>query len=279
MATPQTWFITGASQGLGLALTRHLLAAGHRVAATSRRLDSLMQAISGPTAAFLPLQMDLVDEASVAQAVQAALAAFGRLDVLVNNAGYGVGGSVEELTDAEARAAFEVNVFGALNVVRQALPHLRRQGAGHLINVSSIAGLAPLPGWGIYSAAKFALEGWSESLAQEVAPFGLKVTVVEPGGLRTNFLTPEALTMARQPLPAYENIRIAHAQLLAKNGQQIGDPDKAATAIMRVAAEAQPPLRLVLGTDAYERAQQHLHTQQQELTAWQGVSTAIGFED
>ncbi|AMR26910.1 hypothetical protein A0257_07180 [Hymenobacter psoromatis] len=175
--------------------------------------------------------------------------------------------------------AFEINVFGALNVVRRALPHLRRQGAGHIINLSCIAGLAPLPGWGLYSATKFALEGWSESLAQEVASFGLKVTVVELGGLRTNFLTPEALTMARQPLPAYAHIRTAHAQLLTKNGQQIGDPDKAADAIMRVAAAAQPPLRLVLGTDAYERAQQHLHTQQQVLSAWQSVSTAIGFEE
>ena len=279
MDTPQTWFITGASQGLGLALMRQLLAAGHRVAATSRRLASLTQAIADPTDAFLPLQTDLVDEASVAQAVQAALTAFGRLDVVVNNAGYGVGGSVEELTDAEARAAFEVNVFGALNVVRQALPHLRRQGAGHVINISSIAGLAPLPGWGIYSAAKFALEGFSESLAQEVAGFGLKVTVVEPGGLRTNFLTTESLAMAQRPLPAYEAVRTAHAQLLAKNGRQIGDPDKAARAIMRVAAAPQPPLRLVLGSDAYERAQQHLQTQQQELTTWQNTSTTIGFEE
>jgi NAD(P)-dependent dehydrogenase (short-subunit alcohol dehydrogenase family) len=278
MDISQTWFITGASQGLGLALTRQLLAAGHRVAATSRRLDSLTQAVSAPGAAFLPLQADLVDEASVAQAVQATLTTFGRLDVVVNNAGYGLGGSVEELTDTEAREAFEVNVFGALNVVRQALPHLRRQGTGHIINISSIAGLAPLPGWGIYSATKFALEGVSESLAQEVAAFGLKVTLVEPGGLRTNFLTATSLTMARQPLPAYEAVRTAHAELLTKNGRQIGDPDKAALAIMRVTQEAQPPLRLLLGTDAYERAQQHLQTQQQEFTAWQQVSTAIGFE-
>ena len=279
MDTPQTWFITGASQGLGLALTQQLLAAGHRVAATSRRLDKLTQAVSAATAAFLPLQTDLVDEASVARAVGAAIDTFGLLDVVVNNAGYGLGGSVEELTAAEVRQAFEVNVFGALHVVRQALPHLRRQEAGHLINISSIAGRAPLPGWGIYAATKFALEGFSASLAQEVAAFGLKVTVVEPGALRTNFLTPESLTMARQPLPAYAAVHAAHDDLLAKNGHQIGDPDKAALAIIRVAAEAQPPLHLVLGTDAYERAQQHLRQQQQELTAWQGVSTAIGVEE
>ncbi|MFD2718201.1 SDR family NAD(P)-dependent oxidoreductase [Hymenobacter monticola] len=278
MDTPQTWFITGASQGLGLALATQLLAAGHRVAATSRHLAGLTAAISEPTASFLPLAVDLPSEASVAQAIEVTLATFGRLDVVVNNAGYGMGGSIEEMTDAETRHSFETNVFGALNVIRKALPHLRAQGSGHIINISSIAAMAGATGWAIYSATKAAMSACSEVLAQDVADFGLKVTVVEPGALRTNFLAPESLVMARQPIAEYEAVRASHARYLTMNGAQAGDPAKAADAIIGLASEKNPPLHLLLGTDAYERAQAKLASLTQQFDTWQAVSKSIAFD-
>lgn len=277
MDTPKTWFITGASQGLGLALATQLLAAGHRVAATSRHLTGLTTAISEPTDSFLPLAVDLPNEASVAQAIEATIATFGRIEVVVNNAGYGMGGSIEEMTDAETRHSFETNVFGALNVIRKALPHLRAQGSGHVINISSIAAIAGATGWAIYAATKAAMSAFTEVLAQDVADFGLKVTVVEPGALRTNFLTPESLVMASQPIAEYEAVRASHARYLTMNGAQAGDPAKAAAAIIRLAAEEKPPVHLLLGADAYARAQAKLNAMNQEFEAWKELSTSIGF--
>lgn len=278
MDTPNVWFITGASQGLGLALLRQLLTAGHRVAATSRRLHSLLEAVGPATTSFLPLQTDLADEASVQQAIAQALAHFGRLDVVVNNAGYGIGGSIEELSDAETRQAFDVNVFGALNVIRHALPPMRQAQKGHIINISSIAGLAPATGWAIYAATKFAVEGFSESLAQDVESLGIKVTAVAPGGFRTNFLTPESLVLTARPLAAYEAVRASHARYLELNGNQGGDPEKAAAAIIQLAAEANPPRHLLLGQDAYNRAHRQLDALRQEFEAWQPLTVSTGFE-
>ncbi|MBO2009759.1 SDR family NAD(P)-dependent oxidoreductase [Hymenobacter negativus] len=279
MDTPKTWFITGASQGLGLALATRLLAGGHRVAATSRQLSGLTKAISEPTDFFLPLAVDLPSEASVAQAIETTIARFGRIDVVVNNAGYGMGGSIEEMTDAETRHSFETNVFGALNVIRKALPQLRAQGHGHVINISSIAGIAEATGWAIYAATKAAMNAFSEVLAQDVADFGLKVTVVEPGALRTNFLTPESLVMPRQPIAAYEAVRASHARYLTMNGAQAGDPAKAAAAIIRLAEAENPPLHLLLGSDAYTRAHAKLSAINQEFEAWKALSTSIGFAE
>ena len=207
MSTPKTWFVTGASQGLGLALVKKLLQAGHQVAATSRHLSALADAVDTDSAAFLPLQVDLADDASVQQAITHTINTFGRLDVVVNNAGYGIGGSIEELSPAEVQQSFDVNVFGTLNVCRQALPHLRQQGSGHIINISSIAALAGATGWAVYSATKAAVSAFTEILAQDVAGFGIKATVVEPGGFRTNFLTPESLALPQQPIAAYDDVR------------------------------------------------------------------------
>lgn len=268
MSTPQTWFVTGASQGLGLALVQRLLREGHQVAATSRHQETLAQAVGTASATFLPLQVDLGSEASVQQAIALTLSAFGHLDVVVNNAGYGIGGSIEELTDAETRQAFDVNVFGTLNVVRAALPHLRAAGAGHIINISSIAALAGATGWSVYSATKAAVSAFSEGLAQDVASFGLKVTVVEPGAFRTNFLTTESLTMPQQPLAAYEDIRASHAKYLQMSGTQAGDPEKAAAAIIQLTTEANPPLHLLLGQDAYQRATHKLDVLRQNFENW-----------
>jgi NAD(P)-dependent dehydrogenase (short-subunit alcohol dehydrogenase family) len=279
MSTPKTWFVTGASQGLGLTLVKRLLREGHQVAATSRNKDSLAQAVGTDSVAFLPLQVDLASDASVRQAIEQTISTFGSLDVLVNNAGYGIGGSIEELTDAETRQAFDVNVFGALNVIRQALPHLRAAGAGHIINISSIAALAGATGWAVYAATKSALSSFSEVLAQDVASFGIKVTVVEPGAFRTNFLTTESLTMPQQPIAAYEAIRTSHAKYLQMNGAQAGDPEKAAAAIIQITTEPTPPLHLLLGQDAYQRANHKLDVLGQNFQAWQALTTSTGFEE
>lgn len=277
MSTSQTWFVTGASQGLGLALARQLLAAGHRVAATSRRLSSLIQALGDASPSFLPLETDLTDEASVGRAITQTISTFGHLDVVVNNAGYGIGGSVEELTDAETRHSFDVNVFGGLNVIRQALPHLRAARAGHIINISSIAALAGATGWAIYAATKAAVSAFSEVLAQDVAPLGIRVTVVEPGAFRTNFLTPESLVFAENRIEAYQEVRDSHAKYLTMNGAQAGDPEKAAAAIMQLAAEPNPPVHLLLGQDAYQRATDKLQTRLREIDAWQPLTVSTGF--
>jgi NAD(P)-dependent dehydrogenase (short-subunit alcohol dehydrogenase family) len=278
MSTPKTWFVTGASQGLGLALVKRLLREGHQVAATSRNAETLAQAVGITSNVFLPLQVDLGSDASVQAATAQAISAFGRLDVVVNNAGYGIGGSIEELTDAETRQAFDVNVFGTLNVVRHALPQLRQQGAGHIINISSIAALAGATGWAVYSATKAAVSAFTEILAQDVANFGIKATVVEPGGFRTNFLTAESLTLPQQPIAAYEDIRASHARYLQLNGNQGGDPEKAAAAIIQIATEANPPLHLLLGPDAYQRATSKLGVLLQNFEAWQPLTLSTSFE-
>lgn len=278
MSTPKTWLVTGASQGLGLALVKRLLHEGHQVAATSRTKETLAAAVGTASTAFLPLQVDLGSDASVQAAIAQTISTFGRLDAVVNNAGYGIGGSIEELSDAETRQAFDVNVFGTLNVCRQALPQLRQQGAGHIINISSIAALAGATGWAVYSATKAAVSAFTEILAQDVASFGIKATVVEPGGFRTNFLTAESLTMPQQPIAAYEDVRTSHARYLALNGAQGGDPEKAAAAIIQLAAEANPPLHLLLGPDAYQRATTKLDALRQNFEAWQSLTLSTSFE-
>jgi NAD(P)-dependent dehydrogenase (short-subunit alcohol dehydrogenase family) len=278
MNNPQIWFITGASQGLGLSLVKRLLREGHQVAATSRNQASLAEAVGTTSSAFLPLQVDLANEASVQQGIEQAISTFGRLDVVVNNAGYGIGGSIEELTDAETRQAFDVNVFGALNVIRKVLPHLREAGAGHIINIASIAGIAGATGWAIYAATKSAMISFTEVLAQDVASFGIKVTVVEPGAFRTNFLTTESLGLPQQPIAEYQAVRASHEKYLQMNGAQAGDPDKAATALIQLASEANPPVNLLLGQDAHQRALQKLDTLQQEFQTWQPLTVSTGFD-
>ena len=281
MEKQQVWFITGASKGFGLELVKQLRQQGHRVAATSRNVAELRQAAGPEAADFLPLAVELASEASVGEALAATVAQFGRIDVVANNAGYGQLGSLEELTDAEARANFEVNVFGTLNVVRQALPQLRQQQSGHILNFSSIAGImGNFPGWGIYCATKFAVEGLSESLAAEVAPFGVKVTLVEPGYFRTNFLESGSLRTAENKLDAYTLVReseAAHTQQI--KGNQPGDPVKAVAAIIAVAAAPNPPLHLLLGQDAYDIANAKMQAMQDDMAQWKHVTVATGFAE
>ncbi|MET0821343.1 MAG: SDR family NAD(P)-dependent oxidoreductase [Aeromicrobium sp.] len=248
---PATWFVTGTSRGLGLELVEQLLQRGDNVTATTRSTQRLVESLGDvDTTRLLPLELDLVDEAAVEQAVAATTERFGGLDVVVNNAGYGFLAAVEEISDAEAREMFDVQVFGVLNVLRSALPVLRAQGSGHVINVSSILGLLAFPGWGLYSAGKFALEGLTESLAAEVAGHGIDVTIVEPGYMRTDFLRPASLGLPEATADGYDAIRDMTDAHLAMPGTQLGDPAQAAAAIIAVAVTGDGPLHQVLGSDS-----------------------------
>ncbi|MEZ0609032.1 oxidoreductase [Fibrella sp. WM1] len=279
--TNQVWFITGASKGFGLELVHQLIQQGHRVAATSRDGADLRRAAGIESADFLPMTVDLTTESSVAEAVQATIAQFGRIDVVVNNAGYGQLGALEELTDEEARANFEVNVFGTLNVIRQVMPQLRKQQSGHILNISSIAGISgSFPGWGIYCATKFAVEGLSESLAAEVAPFGIKVTIVEPGYFRTEFLAAGSLRVAESKLMAYTQVRESEeAHQSQIRGNQPGDPVKAVAAMIQVAGDVNPPLHLLLGRDAYAMTEAKIESLQADMTAWKTLTQSTDFAD
>ena len=274
MQDAKVFFITGASKGFGLELTRQLLAAGHSVAATSRSLAGLRDAVATDSSAFLPLEVDLTDGSNVGKAVDRAIESFGRLDVVINNAGYGQLGGIEELTDSETRKNYAVNVFGTQNVIRAVLPQLRAQGSGHIINISSIAGITgAFPGWGVYCGTKFAVEGLSESLAAEVAPFGIQVSVVAPGYFRTEFLNDSSLNLPQNPIPAYTTIReseAAHTDQI--QGNQPGDPVKAAAAIIRIAGKDNAPLHLLLGPDAYAMAEKKMADLKREMEAWKELS-------
>jgi NAD(P)-dependent dehydrogenase (short-subunit alcohol dehydrogenase family) len=279
MENNKVWFVTGASKGLGLALVKKLLSEGYKVAATSRNLSDLGKAVDIHSEQFLPLAVNLTNEDSVQEAVELTVKTFGKIDVVVNNAGYGLLGGIEELTDREARDNFEVNVFGSLNVIRKALPYLRAQKSGHILNVSSIGGFTgAFAGGGIYCATKFAVNGFSETLSAEVAPFGIKVTIVQPGYFRTNFLSAGSLAVPQNQIADYQNVRDTvnfHQNDMDK--QQAGDPEKAAVAMISITNEANPPLNLFLGEDAYGLVEKKLAFVQNELTTWKDLtlSTAI----
>lgn len=277
MKTQQIWFVTGASKGLGLSLVQQLLLQGHKVAATSRNLEDLRKAV-GSHASFLPLAMDLKTEASVKQAIEQTIAHFGKIDVVVNNAGYGLLGSLEELSDAEARDNFDVNVFGSLNVIRQVMPYLREQKSGHIFNISSVGGFTgKFGGWGIYCATKFAVVGFSESLAAEVKEFGVHVTAVMPGYFRTDFLTAGSMGLPKQQIDAYTQVRESQAfHQQNMNGNQMGDPEKAGQALIEVASAENPPLHLFLGEDAYNMAYQKMEAVQKDVEAWKTLTIGTG---
>lgn len=241
----KTWFITGASRGFGHAWARAALERGDRVAATARDLNTLDDLVAEFGDAVLALQLDVTDRAAAFAAVDRAQAHFGALDVVVNNAGYGHFGMVEELTEAELRDQLETNLFGAVWVTQAALPHLRAQGSGHVVQVSSIGGISAFAGIGAYHASKWALEGISQSLAQEVAGFGIHVTLVEPGPFATDWGGPSARHSAQ--LPAYDD---AHAQMRAARAARAsspGDPRASAAALLAVVDAPVPPLRVFFG--------------------------------
>lgn len=278
MAQQKVWYVTGASQGFGLILVKKLLEQGYKVAATSRKKQTLVDAV-GQHEHFLPLQTDVADEQSVQQSVRDTVAAFGTIDAVVNNAGYGLIGTLEELSDAEVRNNFNVNVFGPLNVIRHVMPVLRAQRSGIIFNISSIGGFnGAFPGFGSYCGTKFALEGISESLAAEAAPFGVKVVIVSPGYFRTNFLSAGSLAVPANPIADYTSTResqIAHQQQI--NGAQPGDPEKGIDVILAAAQAEQPPLHLFLGPDAYQLARQKMTAVEGDMHSWQHLATATNF--
>lgn len=276
----KAWFVTGASKGLGLMLVKKLLSEGYNVAATSRNSKSLTRAVGEQSENFLPLEMDLLDEGSVSEAVDKTVDAFGAIDVIVNNAGYGQLGTLEEISDQEARGNFDVNVFGVLNIIRSAMPHLRLQRSGHVFNISSIAGYtANFGGWGIYCATKFAVAALTESLAAETKSFGVTATVVYPGYFRTDFLSPDSLSTPANPIAEYAEARQSqafHQQEI--DGNQPGDPEKAARALIEIAAEENPPLHLFLGADSYNLANQKMSEVQTDLEHWKTLTTSTDFD-
>lgn len=279
MENNKVWFITGASKGLGLELAKKLLAEGFKVAATSRSEASLIAVLGNTSENFLPLEMDLVNENSVKTAIEKTVNHFKTIDVLVNNAGYGLLGALEELTDAESRKNYEVNVFGLLNVIRNTMPILRENKSGHIFNISSVGGYyGEFPGWGIYCSTKFAVAGLTESLAAEIKPFGLHATIVYPGYFRTDFLKDSSLLLPQNPIADYKEVRqseSAHKDDINEN--QPGDPVKLAEALIKVSQDQNPPLHLFLGEDAYNMANQKIASVQGELEGWKEVSVSTGF--
>ncbi|MCD9030224.1 SDR family NAD(P)-dependent oxidoreductase [Luteimonas sp. Y-2-2-4F] len=276
--TTRTWFITGASRGIGLELARAALAAGQRVAATARRGETVAQAL-GDHEALLPLDLDVTDRAQIAAAVEAARERFGGIDVLVNNAGYGHLGLFEETTDADARAQFDTNVFGLFEVTRAVLPLMRAQRRGHVINVSSIGGISGAASGSLYCASKFAVEGFSVSLADEVRDFGIHVTIVGPGFIRTDFLDPRSVRFAEPAIADYaelsERLRSFYQQ---RNHQQAGDPARLAQAILQLAEAPSPPQRFSAGSDSLDMVDARLAQLKEELDAWRALSRSVDGE-
>ncbi|GIE82483.1 short-chain dehydrogenase/reductase [Actinoplanes philippinensis] len=266
----KVWFITGTSRGFGRRFTEAALGRGDRVAATARDIGALDDLVAEHGEAILPITLDVTDREAAEAAVRAAHERFGRLDVVVNNAGYGLFGMVEELSEEQLRAQLETNLFGAFFVTRAALPILREQGSGHIVQISTIGGVGAFPSLGGYHASKWALEGLTESLAQEVAGFGVKVTLVEPGGFATDWGGSSAAHAT--PHPAYQPIRDAVA---ARRGQaQQGDPAAAGPALLRIVDAENPPLRVLFGSQPTQLVK-HLYAQRLQTWAdWEHVSHA-----
>ena len=279
MKTQKVWFVTGASKGLGLSLVKRLLNEGYKVAATSRDVYSLTEAVGYEGSEFLPLGVDVVDDRGVADAIAEVIATFGTIDVVVNNAGYGQLGTLEELSDSEARQNFDANVFGSLNVIRHVMPHFRAKKGGAFFNISSIAGfLGGFPGWGVYNASKFAVAGFTEALAAEVKSFGISATIVYPGYFKTNFLYHGSLRLAANPIQEYTEAReleVVHFEQIV--GNQPGDPEKAAAAFIKVAESENRPLHLFLGSDSFGMAKSKLELVEKDLEAFESISKSTDY--
>ena len=274
----KTWFITGASRGLGADIAAAALKAGDNVVATGRQRSAVSDKLGPDGERLLSLALDVGDAAQARAAVGQALERFGAIDVLVNNAGYGHIGFFEESSPADIQAQFATNVFGLFNVTRAALPAMRAARRGHVFNLSSTAGIRGIEAGSLYCSTKFAVEGFSESLAQELAPFGIHVTIVEPGPFRTDFLTPESLKFAAQALPDYDARRTAmRASFEQRNGRQAGDPVRLAEAIVTLANEAAPPMRFAAGAMAVGAMDAKTASLKTELERWRALGIATDF--
>jgi NAD(P)-dependent dehydrogenase (short-subunit alcohol dehydrogenase family) len=265
MNTEKIWLVTGASTGLGLVLVKMLLNQGYKVAATARDGDALLDAVGAKLEGqFLPLTVNLADERNVRRAVDATMAAFGGVDVLVNGASQGLQGSLDTLSDADLRGSFDTHVFGVLNVIRAVMPRMRAQRSGHVFNISSILGFdGGCAEWGAYSAAKFAVSGLTETLAAEAAPLGIRVSLVYPGAMRAGAPGVSPELAARSP----------------QGREQGGDPVKAAQALINAAQAQYAPLHLFLGRDSFDQARSKIQAVQQELARWREMSVSTGFVD
>ena len=273
----RVWFITGASRGLGALIAEAALADGNAVVAAGRNVAAIAERL-GNSPALLPVALDVTDEAQAKAAVQAALEKFGRIDVLVNNAGFGLLGAIEESSDADVRRMYDTNVFGLLNITRAVLPTLRSQRAGHVINMSSIGGYRAAAGFGAYSSTKFAVEGLTEALRGELAPLGIHATVVEPGYFRTDFLDASSLMVAKEIIADYDatsgNVRRRAVEM---NHNQPGNPEKLAQAMLELVDAPTPPLRLPLGTDTLKAIADKNTYVTQETETWKALSASTDF--
>ncbi|GAB3217186.1 SDR family NAD(P)-dependent oxidoreductase [Mycolicibacterium hippocampi] len=275
-----TWLITGASRGLGAAVARHALSRGDSVVGTARDAAAVTVAL-GDTPHVLPVELDVTDLAAAHAAVDAAVAAFGRIDVVVNNAGRGLLGTLEEMSDAQIRAQFELNVFGVVNVIRAVLPVLRAQRSGTIVNVSSAVGISGFAASSMYGASKFAVEGLTEGLRVDLSPLGIRVFAIEPGMFRTDFLAPSAVWFAERAgtISDYDGTP-AHQQLSGisdMDGAQDGDPDKLAALLYDVVASDHPPVRLPIGPDAVGLFDQRVARDSAELTPWRARAEVTSF--
>jgi NAD(P)-dependent dehydrogenase (short-subunit alcohol dehydrogenase family) len=277
ISTPKVWLITGSSRGLGRALAEAVLAAGHKLVATARDPAQLADLVERYGDKVRAAALDVTNEQAAARAVGIATDAFGRLDVLANNAGYGNVSPIEDTSLEEFRAQIETNLFGVINVTKAAIPLMREQGAGHILQFSSVGGRVGPPGRAPYAAAKWGVEGFSEVLSKEVGPLGVKVTIIEPGGFRTDFAG--SSTMLRDGRPEYDSTvgRTARFQR-DYNGKQPGDPAKAAAAILHITDLGDPPLRLLLGSDAYRAVEQNDLARIEADRKWKDLTISTDFE-
>lgn len=273
----RTWLVTGCSSGLGHALCQRVLEHGERVVCTARDVSKIASFAERFPGQAIVLPLDITDPANVATAVETAIARTGGIDILVNNAGYGLVGALEEVDEDAVKDAFDANVYGAYRMVRALLPHMRARGSGHILNISSMTGFVGVPGFSFYSATKFALEGLSEALAQEVAPFGIKVTLILPGPFRTDFRNRSM--RSAPPMDVYSGtVGNFRAMLMQTDGKQPGDPLRAADAMIAVVDAKNPPLRLPLGEICSDAMRKKLERVRDELDRWQDVSRATSFE-
>jgi len=276
-----TWFITGASRGFGVEIARQALDRGDNVVATARNPRAVEEALPNHQDRLLAVALDVTDEAQAQEAAAAAVNRFGRIDVVVNNAGRGLLGAVEETTDKAARAVYDTNVFGVLNVLRATLPILRAQRKGRILNISSVGGFSGSAGWGVYCSTKFAMEGYSEALQAELAPLGITVTIVEPGYFRTDFLDTTSLNPAElHPIPDYAETSGAMRQAVPTiNHAQPGDPIKGAAAIITIADLENPPLRAQLGSDTANALKAKITQLQEEATKYRTLTLSTDHDD
>jgi NAD(P)-dependent dehydrogenase (short-subunit alcohol dehydrogenase family) len=275
MTTQKVWFITGASRGFGLEITRAALAAGDQVVATVRSNPVQLTNTLDNHPDLHVVQMDVTQEDQVQAAVKQGIARFGRVDVLVNNAGFGMVTAIEEASDAEVRKLYDTNVFGLLNVTRAVLPYLRRQKFGRVINISSLFGYDAVPGWGLYGSSKFAIEGLSKGLAIELAPLGIHVTAVAPGLFTTDFLSTESYVAVKTMIDDYqETVGRMRSGADALHGNQPGDPKKFAQVMIQLANTERPPVHLPVGKDAIAMCQNNVAKIVQDIEAWLPVATS-----